>query len=144
MILDTGSQQSYATNEVKETLRLTHSCRQLLSVMTFGSKNCERRACEVVKIHMATRDGAGQEMELFVVPSICQPLMSQPIDMCTANYLHLSDLDLADTSNAETTLGIDLLISLDSYWSFATGKVCRGEAGPIAISTQLEWVLPKL
>ena len=34
-----------------------------------------------------------------------------------------------------------MLIGLDSYWSFVTRKVRRGEAGPIAISTQLGWVL---
>ena len=145
-ILDTGSQQSYATNRVKETLQLTPHRHQSLSIMTFGSNDRKAQTCEVVKILVVTRDGASQELDLFVVPSICQPLESQPIDMCITRYQHLPDLDLhiADSPDDEMPLEIDLLISLNSYWNFVTGEVRRGGTGPIAMNTRLGWLLSEV
>ena len=34
-----------------------------------------------------------------------------------------------------------MLIGSDYYWDLATGEVCRGESGPVAINTRLGWVL---
>ena len=38
-------------------------------------------------------------------------------------------------------MAVDLLIGLDFYWDFVTGKVRRGESGPAAIHTRFGWVL---
>ena len=71
---------------------------------------------------MTIRDGAGQKLN--VVPSICQPLESQPIDMCMTRYLF--DLILADSPDDEMPLEIDLLIGLDFYWSLLLEKFVEG------------------
>ena len=125
-ILDTRSQQSYATNLVKETLWLTPHRHQSLSMMTFGSNDCKARMYVVMKILVATRDGAGQELALFLVPSICQTLESQPNDMCATRYQHLSDLDLADSPNNKMPLEFDLLIGLDSSGVLFLEKFHKG------------------
>ena len=44
-ILDTGSQQSYVSQRVKDTLALKPSCKQTLSVMTFSSNDQKRQDC---------------------------------------------------------------------------------------------------
>ena len=36
---------------------------------------------------------------------------------------------------------VDILVGSDYYWELATGEVCRGSSGPIAIHTKLGWVL---
>ena len=140
-ILDTGSQQSYVSQRVKDTLALKPSCKQTLSVMTFSSNDQKRQDCEVVRVGLATRDGKGQELELFTVPFICQPLMAQPIDLCTTKYKHLADLDLADTSSDGASMNVDLLIGSDCYWTLVTGEIRRGDTGPVAVHTRLGWVL---
>lgn len=78
---------------------------------------------------------------MLTVPMICQPLSSQPIDVCTAQYQHLSDLDLADFPAGDTSnMEIDLLIKSNYYWELVTGETRRGESGPIAFKTRLGWV----
>ena len=141
-ILDTGSQQSYVSQRVRDVLVLKPHRKQTMSVMTFSSSEQKTQSCDVVRVSLATRDGRGQELELFTVPLICQPLTAQPIDLCATKYKHLVDLDLADASNnEEVSLEIDLLIGSDCYWTLVTGEIRRGEAGPVAIHTRLGWVL---
>ena len=140
-ILDTGSQQSYATQRVKQALALKPCSQQTMSIMTFGSDKQKTQACDLVKVAVSTRDGGDQELELFTVPFICQPLTAQPIDLCASKYQHLTDLDLADSSSGEPTMDVDLLIGSNYYWDLTTGETRRGENGPVAIHTRLGWVL---
>ena len=140
-ILDTGSQQSYASQRVKDALALKRSRKQTMSVMTFSSSDQVARTSDVVRLGLVTKDGRRQELELFVVPFICQPLTTQPIDLCAAKYKHLASLDLADTSSARASMDVDLLIGSDCYWNFVTGEIRRGDAGPVAINTRFGWVL---
>ena len=92
-ILDTGSQQSYASQHVKDTLLLKPRRKHVLSMMTFGSNDLKTCACDVIRVDLTTRDGMGQELELFTVPLVCHPLTAQPIDLCATKYQHLSSLD---------------------------------------------------
>lgn len=140
-ILDTGSQQSYASRHVTDTLKLKACRKQLLSVMTFASSDQQTKNHDVVRIGLATRDGKGQELEVFTVPFICQPLSAQPVNLCAAKYDHLNNLDLADPCHDGTSMEVDLLIGSDCYWTLVTGEIRRGEAGPVAIHTKLGWVL---
>ena len=140
-IVDTGSQQSYASQRVKDALALKRCRRQTMSVMTFSSTDQAARACDVVRLGLVTKDGRKQELELFIVPFIYQPLTMQPIDLCATKYKHLANLSLADTSSARASMDVDLLIGSDCYWTFVTGEIRRGEAGPVAIHTKFGWVL---
>ena len=84
-----------------------------------------------------TRDGGDKNIDLFVVPHICEPLTTQPIDKCLELYPHISGLDLADDP-LDGTREIDMLIGSDLYWEFVTGEVAQG---PVAINTTLGWML---
>ncbi len=79
-------------------------------------------------------------MNLFVVPHICNPSTTQPIDICAKMYSHLRQLDLADASQDEI-LEVDMLIGSDLYWEFVIGETVQGEGGPVAVNTKLGWVL---
>ena len=72
---------------------------------------------------------------------ICEPLSLQPILMCTEKYEHLSQLEMADPVDGTTAKEIDVLIGSDHYWDLVTGEIRRGASGPVAIQTQLGWVL---
>ena len=77
---------------------------------------------------------------LFSVPSICEPLACQPINLCV-EFDHLSQLQLADSSDSEARMEVDILIGSDYYWELTTGRTRRGKSGPVAIYTKLGWVL---
>ena len=83
-----------------------------------------------------TKLGGCQDLKVFVVPHICDPVLSQAWVACSKVYGHLSQLDLADVCLDET-LEVDLLLGSGLYWKFATGKTIRGENGPVAINTNL-------
>ena len=58
------------------------------------------------------------------------------------NPLHsVSNLQLADSTDGSAAVEVDLLIGSDYYWELATGRVSRGEDGPVAVETKLGWVL---
>ena len=57
------------------------------------------------------------------------------------NHPHLRDLELADPSEAEPPIGIDILIGADYYWNLVTGMIICHEDAPTAMETPLGWVL---
>ena len=141
IILDSGSQRSYVTTRVKETLGLRSESAEVMLIKTFGSDAEKRHTCEVVSLGMKVKDGGNLVMSLLTVPMICQPLSAQPISLARDKYDHLCEMDLADFSNGDDDLEIDVLIGSDHYWKLVTGGVVRGSSGPTAIQTRVGWVL---
>lgn len=80
-------------------------------------------------------------LSVHVVPTICEPLSSQPITATVQSHEHLMKLDLADSAESDSRLPIDVLVGCDYYWDLVTGSICRGVTGPTAIHTKLGWVL---
>ena len=140
IVFDGGSQKSYLTQRVKDILALPVNSKQYLSIAAFGSRKGRPKQCEVIRLIVRTKLGGGQELEVFVVPHICDPVTSQASVACSRMYGHLSQLDLEDVCLNET-LEVDLLIGSDFYWEFVTGETIRGDNGPVAINTTLGWVL---
>ena len=141
VIMDNGSQRSYVTQRVKESLALVASDKQRLSIAAFGAKKGDPRLCEIVRIAIQTKFGQKQELELFVVPHICDPITAQSVNLSSRMYDHLSRLDLADTFDNEAPMKVDMLIGSDIYWDLVTGETIRGQSGPVAVNTRLGWVL---
>ena len=144
VIFDSGSQRSYITQHVKEQLNLNPGKRESLMIKTFGNtESAELRNCE--NVELIVKDLSQQfstSVNLFVVPTICDPLGSQEIDKAKRNFAYLSDIELADSSDGESGIKIDVLIGADFYWKFFTGNIRQGEiGGPVASETRLGWVL---
>ena len=68
IVLDTGSQQSYITNSVKEKLSLVPEGEQCMLIMTFGSNEEKPQVCEFVKVGLTLRDGETQQLTLLAIP----------------------------------------------------------------------------
>ena len=77
------------------------------------------------------------------LPLICSPIQNQAIQFAVKSYDHLSHIELSDSMKFSHNLGmdVDLLIGSDFYWSFHTGEIRRGEVGPVAMKTNIGWVL---
>ena len=134
--MDSGSQKSYLTQQVREYLSLPVTGKQNLSIAAFGSSRGEPKQCEVVRDTVQTKSGGTQELELFVVPHICDPLTTQTVSASSKTCSHFIQLNLANLSQEET-MEVDTLIGLDFYWEFVTGEIIRGQCGPVAIKTTL-------
>ena len=61
------------------------------------------------------RDGSTMQLLLFVVQMICEPLVSQPVTARAETHCHLASLNLADCSEGEPTMGVDVLVGSDYY-----------------------------
>ena len=135
LLLDSGSQRSYVTERAKELLALAPEREQRLSIATATRE--KPRTCQVVQVGLRMRDGSTMQLSLFVVQMICKPLVSQPITASAETHQHLASLDLADCSDGESSMGVDVLVGSDYYWDLVTGDVRRGKGSPTAIHTRL-------
>ena len=114
-----------------------------MSIVTFGAQCGIKLTCAVVRIRMKLRDDQNQELQLFVVPQICEPLTAQPINICTEEFENLFHLDMADSSDRKTAVDIEIFIGEGYYWDLTTGYTCRGGSEPVTIQTKLGWVLSR-
>ena len=99
------------------------------------------KVCEVVNVGMCLRGYSPMLVSLYVVPTICDPLVNQPIATCIEKTTSFKSLDFADYSDGKSSLRVDILIGSGYYWELVTGSVCRSERGPTAIHTKVGWVL---
>ena len=141
LLLDSGSQRSYLTERARNSSswnQLNTSCCQYLPS---DPREEQTKVCPVVNVQMCLKSYAPMSLSLYIVPTICKSLASQPISVCVQQSEAFSGLDLADHSNGKSGLQVDLLIGTDYYWDLVTGSVCRLESGLMAIHTKMGWVL---
>ena len=62
MILDSGSQRSYITNQLKTALSLPTEQVETMLIKTFGSVEEKRQNCDVVRLAMKTKTGECLEL----------------------------------------------------------------------------------
>ena len=137
ILFDSGSQLSYVTKSLQERLGLRPIRRERLRINTFGSSSFNANSCDIVQVRIQS---ANSEETLCITaytsPVICSPL---PRLVDASIYNHLEGLQLADAS--DSAQGIDVLIGSDHYWSLVTGETIVGDAGPVAVSSRLGWLL---
>ena len=136
MVLDNGSQRSYLTQHARDALTKE---KQRLAIAAFGTRRAESQLCDLVCSSLRTKEGQEIKIDMFVVPHICEPVCKQPLEECPGRYPHLFGLDLADDFTKGPHV-IDMLIGSDFYWRIVTGKLIRGEKGPVAIKSTLGWI----
>ena len=139
IVLDTGSQRSYITENVKNQLTLSTVGKQCMTIATFGATKRDDRICESVRVGLRVKYGQVKVLTLFSVPRNCDPLTPHPLADTKEMYPHLSGQELADDSGDVRELQVDILIGSDYYWQFITGQLQRGTSGPVVIQTCLGW-----
>ena len=141
IILDSGSQKTYITQQLKETLGLKPSARERLCIKTFGSDYDNLKTVDVVNLCLKNVDNdVTMTITAHVVPMICSPLNYQAVQFAKKNHDHLKDIVLSEC-NPEENLVVDILVGADQYWNIANGEIKRGESGPVAMNTRFGWTL---
>ena len=133
ILFDGGSQHSYITDHVKRSLGLSAEAVESVLIKTFGNKTDHTQLCDIVKLLMRMKNGETLKLSLLSVPFICDPVAIETLQYVICNHPHLRDLELADPSEAEPPIGIDILIGADNYWNLVTGMIIRHEDAPTAI-----------
>lgn len=141
IILDSGSQCTYLTDNLKNILQLPVLERKQVSIKTFGSTDERVEFVEVASLGIELKGGPNLSLSAFTVPLICQPLRGQSVEQVVNDNVCFSGLTLADYCAEGETLNVDILVGSDYYWNFVTGHTIRGTQGPTAIHTKLGCVL---
>ncbi len=110
ILLDSGSQRSYVTERARRKLNLAPDGKQKLSIAAFGSARGAPQVCLIVSVGILLKGYPSITMSLFIVLMICEPLVSQPINVCVNQTPKLAGLELADWADHNDRLELDILI----------------------------------
>ena len=140
VMLDSGSQCTFITAELAQTMKAKPAGKKFLNLATFGQNEVTKK-CNVYQVKLSPLEG-GEELEIEVleVPSITTLRNVHPETM-KDSYDHLKNIPFTDVSEKEN-LTVHLLIGADNLWLLQKGDTIRGENDqPVAIETSLGWTL---
>eukprot|EP00794_Sanderia_malayensis_P018387 gene18387-20239_t len=126
VILDSCSQRSYITTELRDKLKLPTISSHEILIKEFGNETGTLNKCDLVNLALKSKDGGSITISAFVVKTICSPVSSQAIDVAKNMYSHLKGLILADSGSGAEDVEIDVLIGADYVYTVMLDKVVRG------------------
>ena len=139
LMLDSGSQGSYISSELRLNLNLPKLWTERLLIKTFGDTNFKCQNADIVLLNIVTSNKV-ITIEAMCTPLISESLSNQNVRKVCSNYNHLKDLKLADSSDKEIK-NIEILIRLDYYYQIVTVEIIRGKSNePIALGSIFGWV----
>ena len=140
ILIDTGSQKTFITQCLKNTLQLKAARSEILDVTTFGLTKGTPKSYEVVTL---TINAANKDVKItvLVTPIICPPLSST---QHTEIPVELKALTFADPLNAEGERTIDILIGNDHYTQIIVGNTKQSQDERwIATQSKFGWLLSR-
>ena len=140
VLLDSGSQRSYITKKVAESLPL-QGPSEVLNVSMLEGKSSQTKRMKRVSFFLTSIQGTDlKPMEALTIDKICMPL--DPVELNLEKYPHLRDLMFADLY-PRGSVDIDVLIGADFYFSFVTGNCVKGETlnSPTAVESTFGWIV---
>ncbi|KRY42505.1 hypothetical protein T01_11252 [Trichinella spiralis] len=144
-LLDTGAQVSFIRKDIAEALGLTGFYEKVRLESVGGSLVPQRRLRRVEfslgADSVADQPALRRRVEALAIPRICGKI---PHSMSCS--LSNKDKDAAQTevgqqSKPQRPLTIDILIGVDHYYDFVTGRMKRNATGSIALETLLGWII---
>ena len=143
ILFDSGSQRLYISDKVRHALQLKAIRVEKVVIKIFGQvEKSEVKELDVVQLKIKNKsDARFTFVEALCVPTICSPLTNQPLS--SAHELpEFAGLEFADFAHKQHhSLPVGILIGIDFYHVFMTGKVIRSKLGPVACKTKVGWVL---
>ena len=143
ILFDSGSQRSYITESLCESLKLRTVRKERVVIKTFGeSEGSEAKVLRVVKFKVKHKNSSRFTfVEALCVPQVCGKLRNQN-SFSVTEFSHVKNLTLADEINCSIDRPVGVLVGIDFYYDFFTGRISKGKVNePVASETHLGWVL---
>ncbi len=123
-MFDSGSQRSYISEKVRSRLKLQTTRTEKVVIKTFGqSGNSEVQKLDVVQFKVRNKnDPRFTFVEALCVHTLCSPLTNRPLDS-VRELPEFKKLEFADFEHDHQSLPVGILIGIDYYHIFMTGKV---------------------
>ena len=141
LLLDSGSQRSYISESLRQKLGLKTIRQERILIKPFGRSERVAKTLDVVQLFVRVDSGRSFCLEVSSFPHLCDPLTNQNISCALQNFPSLKPLRLADSNPSNSEMTVDVLVGVDYYHNFFTGKVVRTTGGPTANETHFGWVL---
>ena len=143
IIFDSGSQRSYISQRLRDHHSLPTFGNEVLTLKIFSNDEGQTPSYDITQFSVRSPNwDTTLFMTAYVVPVVCAPLRNQQLTFAVQAYPHLRGLPLADFQAESSVLDVDILVGLDSYWSFMTGGCIKADnGGPVALESRLGWVL---
>ena len=141
LLFDTGSQRSYITCELKEKLGLKAIRKDNVIIKTFGDiETSQVKRLDVVKIKVKHKKFERFTfIEALCVPEICSPIANQRLAKAQ-RIEEFVGLEFADFCN-DFSLSIGVLVGIDFYFQFFSGKRILSKERVVACESALGWIL---
>jgi hypothetical protein len=141
MILDSGSQRTYITENLTQRLNLPIKGKEGLSIFTFGSGCAKNITTSIVDLAIGLIDGTSMTITANVVPKITGKIQNSSIDKKNLTFLQ-KKLPFADSITCSLDCpDIQLLIGIDYFWDIITSERMEVKNGLYLIGSKLGWFL---
>ncbi|KRZ81965.1 hypothetical protein T08_8299, partial [Trichinella sp. T8] len=142
-LFDTGSQVSFIRKDVTEVLGLTGS-HERCRFTTLGGRVGPVRRWRRVEFRLGAVESSGRPLtstliRAVAIPQVCGKVQPVPGERSKGAP---AGTKLEMGQRREMPLMIDVLIGIDYYYEFVTGRIRRrATSGPVALETLLGWVV---
>ena len=139
ILFDEGSQRSFITRELADTLSLQPTRKEDICITSFGARTPLSQRLEVALVNLKTKSGRLVPLSVLIVPDIAVPLRNITNER-VSQLPYLKGLPLAHPVITHENFKISLLISADHYWDIVENDIIRGD-GPTGVGSKLGYLL---
>lgn len=144
VLLDSGSQRTYVSENLARHLKLKPQFQQELKLATFGNEKYRTVKTSNADMILNTKDGKKLNITANIVPNITSGITRKAVVI--GNKEKFSDLthqlEFADTLPEKTdTERIDMLIGNDYYLDIICGHKIEVQSGLYLLACKFGWVL---
>ena len=143
ILFDSCSQRTYVTKNLCEKLNLKPVRKETVVLKRFASDDRVLKTLDVVQICVKGQTRAiNVYIDALCIPFICSHLEKHNLDLIQEQYTHLRGLTLAENPRDIENREVDILLGLDYYYSFFSGKTVKGRTySPVALDSCLGYVI---
>ena len=139
ILVDTGSQKTFVTQQLKTKLKLEPIKRETLDINTFSTTESTTKAYNIVSLSLKA-ENEKLAITALVTPTICPPLSNNT--QATNLPTEFRNLKIADPVRETDKQLVDILIGNDNYFQIITGETKKSKDETwMAIRSKFGWLL---
>ena len=142
ILFDTASDKSYVIKRKSSMLNMPFH-KESLTITGFGDKRGENglhiiRHGKIVNLH---DPNIFVDVNLVETETITCNLKRQPVPVQFLDHRYTKGLTFAEDYSVPNNNDIDVLVGLDYYWNFITGRIKRQLNKPVIVESILGWII---
>lgn len=144
IMLDSGSQRTYVTENLARYLNLQLKAPERLAVVTFGTEKPKYLQYRPSELQLHLKDGKQMTLNVSVVPNITGRITRAPLDQDDVAFIKSEGLDskLADTLPTESECyPVEMLIGNDYYFDLLLTRKIELRPGLYLFQSRLGWII---